>query len=210
VYETDQEQIEAMKSWWGQNGNWVIGGFIVFLMAYIGLHLYQNSAEQHRLEASATYEKLIVNITNESSDTEERASLTNLLKSDYSDLGYGVMAALLEAKAAVGDDDFEKALSELEWAEKNADTSLLSVILYRKAQVQYGMDQLDAALSSLSLIQGEGHQAVTFELKGDILVEQGKKDEARSAYQAALDLSSDQGINNPYLKIKRDDLAVAE
>ena len=48
------------------------------------------------------------------------------------------------------------------------------------------------------------------ELKGDILLAQGKIDEARAAYQAAVDLSADQGINNPYLKIKLDDLAVAE
>jgi predicted negative regulator of RcsB-dependent stress response len=210
VYETDQEQIEAIKNWWNQNGNWVIGGFIVFIMSYVGYHWYQNSAEQHRFEASATYDELLLTITAESEDAQRRASLVSLLKDDYSDLGYATMAALIEAKAAVEADDLEKALTELDWALNNADKSLKTVILYRKAQVQYGLDRLDAALTTLASIEGEGHEAVTYELKGDILVEQGKKDEAREAFQIALDKSADQSINNPYLKVKLDDLAVAE
>jgi len=210
VYETDQEQIEAMKGWWSQNGNWVIGGFIVFLAAFIGYHWYIASAEKHRFEASATYDQLLVNVTSESPDLEQQKSLTNLLKSDYADLGYGAMAALIEAKTAVDAQDYAAALAQLEWAEKNSDASLRSVILYRKAQVQYAMNKLDAALTTLNAIKGEGHQAVSYELKGDILLEQGKRDEARAAYQQALDMSADQSVNNPFLKIKLDDLAVAE
>jgi predicted negative regulator of RcsB-dependent stress response len=210
VYETDQEQIEAMKSWWGQNGNWVIGGVILFLAAYIGFHWYQNAAEQHRYDASETYEQLLLNITDESASSEERATLSNLLKNDYADLGYGAMAALIEAKAAVDAGDLDTALTELTWAENNADESLMAIVLYRKALVQYANEDLDAALTTLNKIEGDGHQALSFELKGDILLEQGKKDDARKAYQAAVDLSADQSINNPYLKIKLDDLAVAE
>jgi len=210
VYETDQEQIEAIKSWWGQNGNWVIGGFIVFIMAYIGYNWYQSSAEKHRFEASATYDQLLLNMTSATPDAEQRQSLTSLLKSDYADLGYGALAALIEAKAAVDSGDLDKALVELEWAQKNGDKSLQAVVLYRKAQVQYAQNNLDAAITTLNAIEGDGHQALSFELKGDILLEQGKRDEARNAYKAAVDLSADQSVNNPFLKIKLDDLAVAE
>ena len=210
MYETDQEQIEAMKKWWNQNGNWVIGGVLIFILAFVGWYMYQNSAQQHRLEASTAYKSLMVTISSETPDSEERASLTQLLKSDYADVGYSVLAALLEAKRAVEADDFEAALVELNWAQENADNSLQTVILYRTALVQYSLDQLDNALTTLNEIEGEGHQALTFELKGDILVEQGKKDEARQAFQTAFDRSGNQGINNPYLKIKLDDLAVAE
>jgi predicted negative regulator of RcsB-dependent stress response len=210
VYETDQEQIEAIKSWWNQYGNWVIGGFILFLASFIGYHTYQNSAEQHRYEASASYDRLLLNMTDENADEGERKSITTLLKTEYADLGYGAMAALIEAKAAVDAEDFDSALVELDWALNNSEESLKTVILFRKAQVQYAADSLDAALTSLSAIEGNGHQAVTFELKGDILLDQGKKDEARQAYQAAFDLSEEQSINNPYLKIKLDDLAIAE
>ena len=210
MYETDQEQIEAIKSWWSQNGNWVIGAFIVFILAYVGYNWYQSNSEKHRFDASAIYDQLMVNITSNAPDAEMRQSLSTILKSEYSDLGYGALAALIEAKAAVDAGDLEKALVELDWALENGDASLQAVVLYRKAQVQYALNKLDAAITSLNAIQGDGHQALSFELKGDVLLEQGKRDEARSAYKAALDLSNEQTINNPFLKIKLDDLAVAE
>lgn len=210
MYETDQEQIEAIKSWWNQNGNWVIGGVIVFFASYAGYNWYISSSEQHRQEASATYEQLLLNVTAESGDSEQRDTLVTLLKTDYADLSYASMAALMEAKTAVDNGDYQDALSELSWAADHADETLMPVILYRQAMVQYQLDDLEAALASLESIEGDGHQALTFELKGDILLAQGNRDDARSAYQAALEVSADQSINNPYLKTKLDDLAVAE
>jgi len=210
VYETDQEQIEAIKGWWSQNGNWVIGGCLAFIVSYIGLYFYQSSAQTHRVDGSQAYEQLLVNLTSETPDSEALDAQIDLLKSEYKDLGYGLMAALLEAKVAVDAGNLEGALPALEWAAKNAEPALLAVILYRKAMVQYGLNDLDAALTSLNAIRGDGHQTLTFELKGDILLDQGKPDEANSAYQAALDLSGDEGIDNPYLQMKLDDLAVAE
>lgn len=210
MYETDQEQIEAIKNWWNQNGNWVIGAVIVFFASYAGYNWYVSSAEQHRQDASATYQKLLLNITSESPDPAERATLVRILKTDFTDLTYATMTALLQAKSAVDAGDYELALTELAWAQKHADDALMPVILYRTAMVQYQLGNLDAGLQTLNEIKGDGHQALTFELKGDILLARGNPDEARAAYQAALDVSSQQSINNPFLKIKLDDLAVAE
>jgi len=210
VYETDQEQIEAMKGWWNQNGNWVIGGFLVFILTFVGYHWYQSATQNHRLEASAIYEELLVNITAEVVDTEQQADLVHTLKQDYSDLGYATFASLLHAKSAVESEDYEAALTELQWAEENSANELKSVIRYRIALVNYQVGELDIALAKLDAIEGEGHEAVTFELRGDVLLEQGNKADARIAYQTAVNASEEQGIDNPYLKIKLDDLAVAE
>lgn len=210
MYETDQEQIEAIKSWWSQNANWVIGAVVLFFASYVGYNWYVSSAEQHRLDASTTYEQLLVAVTADVTNGEEQARLTAVLKSDFSDLNYASMAAMLAAKSAVDSGDYDAALSELNWAAEHADEALLPVIQYRIAMVQYQQDDLDAALATLNGIEGDGHQALTFELKGDILLAQSNVEEARAAYQAAIDLSAEQSINNPYLKIKLDDLAVAE
>ncbi|TCS42006.1 YfgM family protein [Reinekea marinisedimentorum] len=210
MYDTDQEQIEALQKWWSKNGNWVVGGFIIFIAAYVGVQLYQNSTENHRLEASAIYEELSESLASGAQADEKHQQLIDELKDDYADLGYGIMAALLEAKISVEEGDLDSALTELDWALDNADKTLTPVILYRKAQVLYALDELDDALTALNAIEGEGHQAVSYELKGDILLEQGKVEDARAAYQTASDLAESQSINNPYLKIKLDDLAVAE
>ena len=204
MYETDQEQIEAIKSWWSQNANWVVGGFILFILAYFGYHWYQNSMEKHQLAASDLYEQLV---KLPATDTDGRTKIINELKADYSDLTYSSLAALFAAKAAVEGSDYSTALTEIDWAEQHADKELLPVILYRKALVLYAQNDLDGAMAALDAIKGDGHQAVTHELKGDILLAQGKTNEARLSYQQALDESAKEGINNPFLKIKVDDLA---
>lgn len=210
MYETDQEQIEAIKNWWNQNGNWVIGGFFVFILSFVGWSWFQSSQEAHRVEASRIYDQLLTIVASDAANSAERAELINTLKSDYSKLGYAVMAALIEAKDAVEVSDYSAALTALQWAEANADKSMLPVIKYRKALVLYANDELDRALSELEGIKSEGHQALTYELKGDILLEQGKVDAAREAFQTAVDASSEQGIDSPFLTIKLNDLAKAE
>ncbi|MBU2862959.1 tetratricopeptide repeat protein [Reinekea forsetii] len=210
MYDTDQEQIEAIKAWWSANANWVIASVLVFIFAFAGWNWYQVDQLNHKEEASRLYDRLLVNVSATEADLDERASMISALKTDYADLGYAVMAALFEAKDSVEAKEYSAALSSLEFAYDHADESLHGVILYRKALVQFGMGELDAALATLDAITGEGHQALTFELKGDIYLAQGNESAARDAYQSAVDLSSDQGINNPYLAVKLNDLAVAE
>lgn len=210
MYDTDQEQIEAMKSWWEKNGNWVIAGVLIFIASYSGFLWYQNNSQQQSIAASMTYDRLLLNLTSADADEGERQALSGMLKSDYADMGYGVMAALIEAKVAVDAGDLDSALAELNWAESNADDSLMPVILYRKAMVQYGLDQLEAALATLDSIDGTGHTVLSSELKGDIYLEQGNLEQARAAYQAAIDASEDESINNPYLQIKLNDIAANE
>jgi predicted negative regulator of RcsB-dependent stress response len=210
VYDTDQEQIEAIKSWWSANANWVIASVLVFIFAFVGWNWYQADQINHKEEASKLYDRLLVNISSPDGDLDDRASMISALKSDYSDLGYAVMAALFEAKDLVEAQDYDAALVALNWSADNADESLQAVISYRKALVQFELGQNDAALASLNAIAGDGHQALSFELKGDVLLAQGDESGARDAYQSALDFSADQGINNPYLEVKLNDLAVAE
>lgn len=210
MYETDQEQIEAMKNWWNQNGNWVIGGFFIFVLSFAGWTWFKSSQETHRVEASRVYDQLLATVSGDATSSAQRMALINTLKSDYSTLGYAVMAALIEAKDAVEANEYSSALSALQWAETNAEKSMLPVIKYRKALVLYANDELDRALSELESIKSEGHQALTYELKGDILLEQGNIDAAREAFQIAVDASSEQGINSPFLTIKLNDLAKAE
>lgn len=210
MYDTDQEQIEAIKQWWSQFGNYVIGGIAAFILAFVGFNYYQSSSESHRLAASAIYEELLLLTTSEAPDADQRKALTDELKQNYADLGYGAVAAMIEAKAAVDAGDFTQALVELEWARSEGNATLLPVILYRIAMIHYAQDDLAAALSTLEQIPGEGHEALTEELRGDILLEQGDIESARAAFETAYQLSQEQGISNPYLKMKVDDLAVAE
>lgn len=204
--ESDQEQIEVVKQWWRQYGAWVIACLLLFVAVYGGYYWYSESLQQRRYAASALFDELLQRQEANPAD-DESARLVEQLKTDYSDLGYGTLAALLQAKNAMEQGDYEQALGQLGWAEKHAAAELRSLVSYRKAQVLYASDQLNEALTTLAELTGEHHQAISHELKGDILLEQGDVAGARLAFQAALEASAEQAVNNPYLQIKVDDLA---
>jgi predicted negative regulator of RcsB-dependent stress response len=75
----------------------------------------------------------------------------------------------------------------------------------RLSRVQIEMNQLDAALSTLSNVTNDAFSAEVSELKGDVYQKQGKFDDARLAYSNALEKNA----NNPLLQMKLDNLSVS-
>lgn len=205
MYDTEQEQIEAIKKWWSGYGNYVIGAVLVALVAFFSWTFYKNTT-QSKLEAASTlYDDLMSAV--ESNDTDTVAARIDNLKNQYSDTVYGVYAALQGAKQAVESGDLVAAVDELEWALDNADDSLAPVVHLRLARVHYSAENYAAALAELDAIDQQGFEVPSHELRGDILLSQGDVDAARAAYQTALEESAQQGVNAPYLEMKLNDLA---
>lgn len=209
MYDTEEEQIEAIKKWWNTYGNLVIGALLVGLIAYFGWTFYQNSNRSEQEAASAVYANLLDLVQDQQSQASEREALIETLKTEFSGSTYAVYAALHAAKDAVNQDNLDQALTELNWAIDHADDSIKPVVQVRKARVQFAQNELDAALGTLNAISAEGFEVTVNELRGDILNAQGDSDAARTAYQTAYDESQQQGIDSRYLKMKLDDLAAA-
>lgn len=207
VYDTEEEQIEAIKKWWSQNGNFVIGALIAALIAYFGWNFYQSSVQTQREAASEVYGNLLTLVETEDGTAEERNALISTLKSEYDDTPYAVYGALQGAKDAVERDDLSAALTELNWALEHASAELKPVIRVRKARVLFADDQMAESMATLETIDSEGFGVVVDELKGDILAAQGETDAARAAYQRAIDQAQEQGVDSAYLKMKLDDLS---
>lgn len=207
MYDTEQEQIEAIKRWWATYGNGVIGGILVALIAYFGWMYYSNSVDARQEAASGMYITLMELVDDPDSDADERLALIETLKSDYDSTTYAVYAALQAAKEHVGQDDLAAAEEELNWAVDNSDALLEPVALVRLARVQFARDDSSAALATLDRIDTEGYDLVVNELRGDIHSADGNADAARDAYRLAYDQAQQQGVESPYLKMKLDDLA---
>jgi predicted negative regulator of RcsB-dependent stress response len=75
----------------------------------------------------------------------------------------------------------------------------------RLARVQVQLEQYSEALATLNTAFPESFTAAIEEIRGDAYLQQGKKDLARNAYQAAI--AADGLTTNPNLQIKLDDLA---
>ena len=202
-YETEEQQVDAIKNWWKENGTAVIFGTVIGLGALWGWRFYNEQKIAGQEEASQAYTQAITSLE---AGGDDAISNTQAFIDGNVDNNYGALAALMLAKVAVDKGDFELALTQLNWVKKNkASEILLPTVNLRLARVQTELKQFDEALKTLANIKDDAFKAKAEEAKGDILLQQGDAQQARVAYQAAILAGGATG--NPALQIKLDDLA---
>ncbi|EIZ0311467.1 YfgM family protein [Vibrio parahaemolyticus] len=201
LYDTEEQQVEAIKDWWKENGKAVIIGAVVGLGGLFGWRYYQDTVIQASETASQSYTTAMNTLQEKGVDAQSDVQAfieSNEVKE------YSVLAALQLAKAQVEAKDFTAALEQLKWAQSNTkDAALSPLISYRIARIETEMDNFDAANTELGKVTDTAWAGRIAELRGDIALRQGDKDAAYAAYteaQQAADAS-------PTLQMKLDDLA---
>ena len=109
------------------------------------------------------------------------------LRDDYAATGYAARGALVAAQALVQQKDVDGARQQLEWlAGQSKHAALQPVARERLAGLLLDQKQYDAALAQLD--NPPAAFAVLYaDRRGDILAAQGKSEDARKAWQTALD-----------------------
>lgn len=182
-YATEEEQVEALKRWWRENGRSVVLGAAIGILALVGWRGWEMYQRQQALEASAIYDQI-----GRAAGYEAVEGPAERLRADYAGTPYAVLAALRAAGAAVEADRLDAAVGWLQWAQENADDPAIAALArLRRARVlaEQGQDEL-----ALRLIEAEvpaAYTALYAELRGDILHERGDQAGALAAYQRALD-----------------------
>ena len=114
------------------------------------------------------------------------------LKSDFSGTTYAQFAALHLARIAVAENDLAAAEEQLRWvlgeASKGSDTAQLAQL--RLARVLAASGDSDQALAILDSQEQGTYQASYAIARGDILLSQGKAEDARLSYAEALSLAA--------------------
>ncbi|EKO3692629.1 MULTISPECIES: YfgM family protein [Vibrio] len=201
LYDTEEQQVEAIKDWWKENGKAVLLGAVLGLGGLFGWRYYQHSTTTGQETTSETYSKAIANFSAKGAQAESDLQhfIDNHQKSEYA-----VLAAMQLAKAQADAGQFDEALAQLEWAKKSTkDAALTPVIAFRIARLQAEQQQFDAALAELTTITEASWAARVAELRGDIALRKGDKDAAYAAYSQAQQSSN----ASQTLQLKLDDLA---
>lgn len=203
VYTTEEQQVEVIKEWWKENGTSVIAGTVIGLVGLFGWRYYNQHQQETMEAASHSYNQVLEQLAKgDAAGLEQAQQFVTANKGD----AYGDMAALQLAAAAVKADKLELAAEQLTQVVSNGDDNIKPIAALRLARVLAAQGKAEEALAQLGKISNDGFKAQVAEVRGDILLGQGKLEEARDAYQAAADAGGLQGSQE--LKLKMDDLAL--
>lgn len=201
LHDSEEQQVEAIKEWWKENGKAVILGGVVGLGGLFGWQYYQDSVMAAKEAASESYAGAI-----EALNTQGIAAVaeTQAFIDTNKDTDYAALAALQLAKVQVEAGKLDDALAQLNWVKSTSqDEALLPLVTYRVARIMAEQQQLDAALDELEAIKQASWAGRVAELKGDILLRKGDTAAAYSAYTEA----QQAGDASQAIQMKLDDLA---
>lgn len=208
VYESEQEQIEALKAWWSENAVSVIAGVVIGVGGLVGWNYWQAKVQAHQEAASSQYMMILEGL--EQSATAEVPQVADGLVADYADTHYASLSQLAAARVAVEASDLATAKTRLQWVIDQASTKNFErVARLRLASVELSQGDLDAAKAALDVDFPENFGARVNELLGDIAVAEGDKLTARLSYEKALN-AKPASTNMQLLQMKRDSLGQAE
>jgi predicted negative regulator of RcsB-dependent stress response len=208
---TDEEQVEAIKQWWKNNGSSLLIGIGAALAIVFGWQAWQNHEAQQRSEAASQFVTLMNAFGSQDETSADTVTfVAKTLRDEHADSAYAVYANLMLARVQLmQNSDAEGAVESLQWAlDKAADTQPLALVVRsRLAQAQMALEDYEAALATIDAAKDSDAFAAMFaELRGDVLLAKGDQDGARDAYMAA----REQGEENRsgVLQLKLADLGV--
>lgn len=210
---TEEEQVEALKKWWQENGKSLVLGVLLAGAIIFAWKGWQNNQQVKAETAAALYQNLIqaVALASAPQATEEQKStaahLAGNLKDDFDDTAYARFGALLNARLLLDTGDKEGAIAEFDWVLSQSEDPVMTVVTtMRKARVLASKGDVAAAITLLNGVSSDAFQVSLMELKGDLQLKNNEPVKARESYQQALDLAGDEA--RPILVMKLDNLAV--
>lgn len=197
-YRTEEEQVEALRRWWQENGRSTIMAIVIALSAGFGWQAWKSYDQQSTENASNIYQALLQSITVQDPTVEQQAVSADLavqLKDEYERSSYAQFAALHLASMAVSSDKLDDAETELRWVLSHADKGgdVAQVTELRLARVLAAKGQEDQALEILQRAGSVAYAASYAMARGDVLLQMGRTDEARDAYADAQSLVAQSG-----------------
>ena len=201
-YETEEQQVEAIKRFWKENGLALVIGALLGLGGLLGWRYYNDSQIEAKEQASFAYEKS----SDELLKGEVGFSQAKTFIDNYSGTGYAMLMALELSQQAIERKDLTEAAKQLEFVANNAKLSAVqSVAQLRLARIQIEQGELELALASADKITDEAFSGQSQEIRGDVYQVQKLFDKARAAYSAAIETNA----RDKVLKMKLDNLAIA-
>jgi predicted negative regulator of RcsB-dependent stress response len=197
----EHEQSERVRSWLSQNGSSLITGILMGLLLVFGWQWWQGRGERHQAEASGQYDKMSAAL--EAKDAAKAKVLSSQLAEKFGDTGYATLGALREAAFLHESGKEAEALALLRATRaRETDPGISELIDIRIARLLLISGKADEASKELAKLSSPQYQQVIDELRGDIAIARGQRDEARKNYESALGRLDEAAPTRPLLELK--------
>ena len=205
----EQEQLEGLKAWWNDNGNFVLGVVLVVVVVvggWRGWGYYQN---KQAFEAATLYEQFNEQLA--SNDAKRVNDAAAILMDKYSGTLYASRAAMLAAQVNEQEKAIPQAKTQLQWVLDHAPQETVKVVAHlRLASILLDEKNYADAMKHLDATHPAAFEGLYADLKGDVLSAQGKNAEARAAYQIAYDKTDARSTYRQLIQMKLDDVGAAK
>ena len=201
----EQEQIAELKQFWKQYGTLIVTLVVAALVAFAGMQgwrYYRNSQSE---QASSLFTKFGEAVRK--NDVNEIRTLGKQMIDGFGSTAYGPTVALLLARTNYENGDASAAAGQLQWAiDKATDEETAELARLRLASIRLDEKKYDEALKLLETRHSAAMETLYADLRGDVMVAQGKSAEARAAYKTAIEKSLPNSSYRNVVQIKLDAL----
>ncbi len=204
-YANDEEQVEALKRWWQENGTSLLTGIVIVLLVLFGSRQWQGAQLAKAEAASDLYEDVVQLALLDQASALTAESMAQLessydeLRNEFEDSIYARYGAMMMATVYVNQENYDQAATELNWIIDNpelgfmqkAEEELFLTARLRLARVKLAQGLAQEALTIVTEVEPGALAAGFAEVQGDAYLQLGQSEQARSAYERAISLEPD-------------------
>ena len=180
----EQEQLDQLKAFWKQYGNlltWVVIAVLGAFAAWNGWNYWQRD---QAAKAGSMFDQL--ERAAQAGDADQASRVFADLKDRYGNTAFTQQGGLLAAKVQFDKGQADAALTTLAWVGANAaEPEYQTIARLRAAAILLDQKKYDDALKQLDGATAPDFVALVADRRGDVLLAQGKKDDAKAAYAKA-------------------------
>lgn len=192
AHHDEQQELENAKHLWHSGGKWIFALLVAAAIGYLGKVIYQNHLESQNAEASNVAAKVL-------GDKNKLLAI----QQQYPKSTAAAQVSLQTAAEWFSKNQYDEAAAAYRWVLDNNKTPLFQAAAVQNlAHVLLQQKKYDEALAVLNTAVEDSYQPLLNEVKGDVLAAQGKKKEAKDAYQSALDKLPENAANRELLQLK--------
>lgn len=180
----EQEQLDELRAWWKQYGNVVAGVLLALSVSIAGWQGWNWYQRHQSAQASALF-NVLQRAVGERDQQKVKAAVGELLER-FGGSDYAPMAALLAGKMAFDSGDLKTAKVQFSWAADHSSNLLKDMATLRLATVLADEKLFEESIKLLSQSATVSFEALFANARGDSLLAQGKRDEAKISYESAL------------------------